>query len=94
MVLRNKNKCNFHYVTIPMMASQILKSVDFKKNTKMQIPHELNITYSSNKKFINCTSRAYCKKQFCSGGNFYFWYYRLLLYYGIFKKNWEKISAD
>ena len=31
---RNKEKCNFHYVAMPMMTSQILKSVDF---TKIQI---------------------------------------------------------
>ena len=30
----NKRKCNFHYVTMPMMMSEILKSVDFTKTQK------------------------------------------------------------
>ena len=31
---RNKPKRNFHYVAMPMMMSQILKSVDFTKTQK------------------------------------------------------------
>ena len=31
---RNKNKCNFHYATMSMMTSQILKSLDFTKTQK------------------------------------------------------------
>ena len=31
---RNKQKRNFHYVAMPMMMSQILKSVDFTKTQK------------------------------------------------------------
>ena len=31
---RNKHKCNFHYVAIPMMTPEILKSVDFTKTQK------------------------------------------------------------
>ena len=27
-IQKNKHKCNFHYVAMPMMASKILKSVD------------------------------------------------------------------
>ena len=32
--IRNKHKCNFHCVAMLMMASQILKSVDFTKTRK------------------------------------------------------------
>ena len=44
--------------------------------------------FSSNtkKSLITHQGLFYCKKKFCSGGNSYFWYYRSLLYYGIFKK--------
>ena len=31
---RNKHNCNFHYVTRSMMASHILKSMDFTKKEK------------------------------------------------------------
>ena len=31
---RNNDRCNFHYVAIPMVMSQILKSVDFTKTQK------------------------------------------------------------
>ena len=31
---RNKHKCNFHYVAMPMMMPQKLKSVDFTKTQK------------------------------------------------------------
>ena len=31
---RNKNKCNFHYIAMSMVTSQILKSVDFTKIEK------------------------------------------------------------
>ena len=57
IVLRilKKRICNFHYVAMPMMTSQILKFVDF---TKTQISRERKIILSSNKKFINYKSRA------------------------------------
>ena len=32
---RNKHKCNFYYVAMVMMMSQILKSVDFAEKTKI-----------------------------------------------------------
>ena len=44
---RTKDKCNFHYVAMSMMTSQILKFEDF---TKTQISGERNIIFSSNKK--------------------------------------------
>ena len=34
--VRNKHKCNFHYVAMPMMTSQILKSADFTKTQKFR----------------------------------------------------------
>ena len=60
--------CNFHYVAMSMMTSQILKSVDFTKTQKS--------TYFENKTFFLQTKKLiinqgllYCKKWFCSGGN-------------------------
>ena len=32
--IRNKHKCNFHYVAMPMITFQILKFVDFTKTQK------------------------------------------------------------
>ena len=31
-------KCDFHYVAMPMMTSQILKTVDFTKTQKSRYP--------------------------------------------------------
>ena len=33
-IQKNKHKCNFYYVAMPMMTSQILESVDFTKTPK------------------------------------------------------------
>ena len=33
-IQKNKHKCNFHYVAMPMMTSQIVKPVDFTKIQK------------------------------------------------------------
>ena len=46
---RNKHKCNFHYIAVAMMTSQILKSLE-----KSQ---EWNTSFSSNEK-ISCASKA------------------------------------
>ena len=43
-------KCNFHYVAMPMMTSQILKSVDFTKIPKSRYLENETIFFSSNKK--------------------------------------------
>ena len=37
------HKCNFHDVAMPMMRSQILKSVDFQKHNNLDIIHKLYI---------------------------------------------------
>ena len=40
--------CNFHYVAMPMMTSQILKSADFIKTQKSRyIKNETNIHFHS-----------------------------------------------
>ena len=53
---RNKHKCNFHYMAMPMMTSQILKYVDC---TKTQCRYVENETFFLKiKNFINYTSRA------------------------------------
>ena len=52
---RNKHKCN--YVVIPMMTSQILKSVDFTKTQKSTYLENETFLFQI-KKFINCAARA------------------------------------
>ena len=54
----NKHKCNFHYVAIPMMTSQILKSVDFTKTQKSRYLENKTLFFLQIKKIINYTSRA------------------------------------
>ena len=55
---RNKLKCNFHYVAMLMVASQILKSVDFTKAQKSRyLKNEILFLFQI-KKIINCASRA------------------------------------
>ena len=51
------NKCNFHYVVMLMMTSQILKSVDFTKTQKSRYLENETFLLQI-KKFINCASRA------------------------------------
>ena len=54
---RNKHNCNFHYIAMPMVTSQILKS-GFHKNAKIQISREQNIIFLQIKKFINYISKV------------------------------------
>ena len=54
----NKHHCNFHYIAMPMMASQILKSVDFTKTRKSRYL-EVETFFTQIKKLTNYTSRAY-----------------------------------
>ena len=55
---RNKHKCNFHYEAMPMMTSQILRSMDFTKSQKPRYL-ENETTFSLQiKKFINYTLKA------------------------------------
>ena len=87
----NKHKCNFHYVAIPMMMSQILKSVDFTKTQKSRyLENETLFFLQIKNSLITHQGLLYCKKQFCRVGNFCFWYYGLLLYYGIVFKTLGK----
>ena len=53
---RNKHMCNVHYEAMPMMTSQILRSMDFTNHNR----YAENETSSSLqiKKFINYTSKA------------------------------------
>ena len=48
---------NFHYVAMPMMTSQILKSADFTKTQKSRYI-ENKTFFLQIKKFINYRSRA------------------------------------
>ena len=50
--------CNFHYVAMPMMTSQILKSVDFTKIQKPRYLENKILFFLQLKKFITHTSRA------------------------------------
>ena len=58
---RNKHKCNFYYVAMPMTTSQILKSGDFTKTQNLDISYtyiEKEIFFLQIKNFIKYTSRA------------------------------------
>ena len=51
-------KCNFQYVVMPMMTSQILKSVNFTKRQKSRYLKNEILFFLQIKKFINYKSRA------------------------------------
>ena len=55
---RNKHKCNFHYLAMPMVTSEILKSVDFKKTQKPRYLEKEALFFLQIKNFINYTSRV------------------------------------
>ena len=55
---RTKRKYNFHYVAIPRMTSNILKSVDFTKTQKSRYLESETLFFLQIKKFANYTSRA------------------------------------
>ena len=56
---------------MPMMTSQILKSVDFTKPQKSSYLENKTLFFLQIKKFINYTLKAtLCQKYFCSGGPF------------------------
>ena len=60
----------FHYVAMPMVTSQILKSVDFTKTLKSGYLKDKLLFFLQIKKFINYTSRATLwQKIICSRGN-------------------------
>ena len=54
----NRHKCNFHYVAMLMMTSQILKFVDSTKAQKSRYLENKTFFLLQIKKFINYTSRA------------------------------------
>ena len=51
-------KCNFQYVVMPMMTSQILKSANFTKRQKSRYLKNEILFFLQIKKFINYKSRA------------------------------------
>ena len=51
-------KRNFHYVAMPIMASQILKPVDFTENKKSSRLENETLFFLQTKKFIRYTARA------------------------------------
>ena len=56
---RNKLKCNFHYEAMPMMTSQILRSVDFTKSQRPRYLENNKTLFSLQiKKIINYKSKA------------------------------------
>ena len=55
---RNKYKGNFHYVTMPMMTSQILKSADFTETQKCTYLENETLFFLQIKQIINYTSKA------------------------------------
>ena len=52
------HKCNFHYVALAMVTSQILKSVDFTQKQKSRYLENETSFFLQIRKFINYTSRA------------------------------------
>ena len=50
---RKKHECNFHYEEMPMMTSQILRSVDFTKSQKPRYPENKTSLNLQIKRFIN-----------------------------------------
>ena len=68
-IQKKKQKCNFNYVAILMMMSQILKSVDFTKTQKSRYLENETLFLLQIKKFIEHQGLLYGKKQLCSGGN-------------------------
>ena len=57
-IQKNNQKCNFHYLAMPMIMSQILKSEDFKKTQKSRYLKNETLFFLQIKKIINYTSRA------------------------------------
>ena len=47
---RKKRKCNFHYVAMPIMTSQILKFMDFTKTQKSKYLE--NETFMKHSKYL------------------------------------------
>ena len=60
--------CNCHYVAMPMMTSQILKSGDFTKTQKSRYLENETLFFLEIKKLINYISRATLLQKI-SGGN-------------------------
>ena len=55
---RYKHKCNVHYVAMPMMTSQILRSADFIEIQKSRYLENETLFFLQIKKLINNTSRV------------------------------------
>ena len=52
LIVLRIQKENFHYVTMPMMTSQILKSADFTKTQKSRYLENQTLFFLQIKKFI------------------------------------------
>ena len=66
---KNKHKCNFRYVAIPMITSQTLKSVDFTKTQKSRYIENKTLFLLQMKKLIYYRSSAtLLQKKYFSGG--------------------------
>ena len=56
ITIQKMHKCNFHYVAIPMVTPQILKSVAFTKTWKSRYLENKTWFFLQIKEFINYTS--------------------------------------
>ena len=56
-IQKKQQKCNFHYVAMLLVMSQILKSVDFTKTQKSTYLENETLILLQIKKIINCASR-------------------------------------
>ena len=60
---RKKHKCNFHYVAMSMIMSQILKSVNFTKTQKFRyLENEMFFHQIKKNSLITHQGLLYCKK--------------------------------
>ena len=77
---KNKKKCNFHYVAMSMIASQILKFTSFTKTEKARCLKNKTLFFLEIKKSLMAHQGLfYGKKYFSSGDNLKF--YILLQYF-------------
>ena len=67
-IKKNKHKCNFRYVAIPMITSQTLKSVDFTKTQKSRYIENKTFLLQMKKFIYYRSSATLLQKRYFSGG--------------------------
>ena len=67
-IKKNKHKCNFRYVAIPMITSQTLKSVNFTKTQKSRYIENKTFLLQMKKFIYYRSSATLLQKKYFSGG--------------------------